>query len=753
MKNIFRTGVFAGLSAGLFIGLIELCVAIVSVRSSGASFPGILLAPFFYWGLLLPAGALAGAAISLLYCCWYEGDALELRAGSINEIARFRKGSLKLLGWFWGILLAVCGVCAAGTLLHLYFEEVFNNQMLIGLVLVFSICILELVWFSLVRLSMYSLGILLVKLRAHSFGSWLNNVTLSIASISIIIAVLLSGIYIFAPVLSDIGPSVLLWLSALPLIMIVSIVCTVMLAPRWQSLRRVDTWLIALPVCGFMIAVGLGEINAVRQAALVTDTPATKLMTLYRVLSDVDGDGSSGLFGGPDCAPFDSAIGPHATEIPGNGIDENCVMGDAAYSREFIDHELVNTKAFSKPPESFPKRPNLVLITVDALRADHMGLHGYKRPTSPQIDRHAKQAVVFDRAYSQGTGTISSMPSVFTGKFSYQLNYIDDRMPPAISPRETTLAEHLKAAGYTTLGVQQIHYTLKGRWRLLQGFDHVDKTLAHKKPIADRRTTSPETLKIALELLKRGQKDKKPFFLWTHFYDLHSSYLEHPGQKSFGKKTEDRYDGELLFTDKYVGKLLDELLGPGKPPTVVILASDHGDGFRSDRGRNNHAYGLFNELISVPLIVWAPGAKPRRVDTPVGNVDITPTLLNAVGLNKPYLRGHSLFPYLYEGYRDPDRLVFSEKTFGRGKRKRYRKSATGMRWKMIRWITEKKEFMFDLKKDPKEKRNVVSKHRKVAAKLRKHIDIFLERNSIDTLDLEQGKDKKKGSKKGGGKKE
>ncbi|MCP4198157.1 MAG: sulfatase-like hydrolase/transferase [Proteobacteria bacterium] len=743
MKDILRTGVFAGLSAALCIGLIEVCMALVSLRSSGASFWGVLLTPFFYWGLLLPAGGLVGLAAGLLYRCWHDGDTLELRDRASTEVARFRTGSLVFLGWFWGILLTVCGVCAAGTVLHLYFAEVFHNQMLIGLLLVIVTGVVGVIWFSLVRCAIYRLGALVAKLRAGSVDGWLSSAHLAIGSGLFVIAALLVGVYIVGPILNDIGRSTLLWLSALPLIMIGTIVGAVAFAPRWQSWPRIGTWLAVLPVCGLVLAVGLGEISAVRQAALVSDTPATKLMTLYRMLSDVDGDGSSSLFGGPDCAPFDAAIGPHATEIPGNRIDENCVMGDRIYSEEFRDHELGNTKAFSPLPEGFPKRPDLVLITVDALRADHMGLYGYRRATSPEIDRHARQAVVFDRAYSQGTGTISSMPSIFTGKFSYQLKYTDDRMPPAISPRETTLAEYLKAAGYTTLGVQQIHYTLKGRWQLMQGFQHVDKTLAHKKPIADRRITSPETLEIALDLLDRGRGSKTPFFLWVHFYDPHGAYMKHAQQQSFGTTDMDKYDGEVFFTDKHVGRLLDALNGPDSRPTVVVLAADHGDGFRSDRGSRSHAYGLYNELIHVPLIVWAPGARPRRVDTPVGNIDITPTLLNAVGINKPYLRGHSLFPYLYDEYRDPDRLIFSEKTFGQGNRKRYRKSVTGMRWKMIRWITEKKEFLFDLKKDPKEKRNLIGRRPKVAAKLRKHIDAFLERNAIDTLDLEQGKSDKK----------
>jgi hypothetical protein len=91
---------------------------------------------------------------------------------------------------------------------------------------------------------------------------------------------------------------------------------------------------------------------------------------------------------------------------------------------------------------------------------------------------------------------------------------------------------------------------------------------------------------------------------------------------------------------------------------------------------------------------------------------------------------------VYDGFRDADRLVFSEKTFGQGAKKRYQKSVTGMQWKMVRWVTERREFLFDLKNDPKEKSNVLQLHPGIAAALRKQIDLFMERNAIDTLDLE-----------------
>ena len=211
--------------------------------------------------------------------------------------------------------------------------------------------------------------------------------------------------------------------------------------------------------------------------------------------------------------------------------------------------------------------------------------------------------------------------------------------------------------------------------------------------------------------------------------------MEHPKQKSFGTNRIDLYDGEILYTDKYVGKLLKLVLDKREDPNLVILASDHGDGFESDRGKRNHGYGLFNEIIHVPLIVWAPGSRPQRVKTPVANLDIAATLINAAGLNKPYLRGHSFVPYIYNKYRDPNRLIYSADAYG-SKRVGYQRSVTGIRWKMIRWLKKNKEFLYDLKKDPKEKHNVIMKYPNIAERLRRHLNLSIERDAADTLDLE-----------------
>ncbi|MDD5309463.1 MAG: sulfatase [Deltaproteobacteria bacterium] len=730
MKDALKTGALAGLAAGILLGVVEIIVALEDAGINEAPLYGYLLMPFFLWGLLLPLSALIGAALNLWFWCWHSNNTLSLRATAMKRFQDFKAGALESLGWLWAVWILVAGMCFAGGYLHVRFSEAFHNKWLAGILLALSLLVLCLFSGVVLRRLLVGLGHAISRLGPRRPMGLPLSVHLAILSGVFIIGGFIVALFLAWNTIQDIGIDILLWMASVPAVYLAAFVLVVAVAPIWRRWRRLTIWMVVSLFGCLVMALGLGDLQAVRQASMSEDTPSSVVTSLLRTATDFDDDGFSGFLGGGDCAPFDKRIHPGAMEIPDNGLDDNCVAGDASIKSK----GLRNKKAFAPLPNGFPGKPNLVLITVDALRADHMSLFNYKRRTTPGIDRHARNGVVFERAYSQGTGTISSMPSLLTSKYSYQLLYTDDNMPPAISPRETMLAEHLKKAGYVTLSVTPIAYATSGRWGLLQGIDFADQSPSRGSP--NSGVTSPQVLDIAKKLLDKGKKSGKPYFLWVHFYDPHSKYVDHAGQKPFGKSAMDKYDGEILFTDKYVSQLLDVLRAPNEPPTVIIFGADHGDGFRNDRGKRNHAYGLYNELLHVPLIVWAPNAKPRRVDTPVGNIDITATFVNAAGLKKPYLRGNSLIPYLYNGYRDPDRLIFSEKTFGRGRNKRYQKSVTGMNWKMVRWITERREFLFNLAEDPKETNNVLSQHAEIANELRSQIDSFMERNAIDTLKLE-----------------
>jgi choline-sulfatase len=729
MKDALRTGAYAGFLTGLVASSVEIAFALRERSAVEVPLYGYLLMPVFYLVLLVPIGGALGALAGAWFWCWHgrDGDSLRERARAL--VGGLEAGSLNALGWFWGVSATAGCVAVTGGFLFASFSGAFHDMLLAGALLAVVLAAFALFLGVVIRRALFAAGAGIRALKRRRVGRFLGGVQLAAASALAVVAGIAVAVVRHRIALEDVGLDLLCWSLGLPLGFGAAFALVVATLPRWRR-RAVSIAAIAILVAGPAAAAGLGEIEAVRGAALFEDTPSAFVVSALSDLSDFDGDGASALFGGGDCAPFDSKIYPGAIEIPGNGVDDNCMGGDASAGAQ----DLRNPKAFAKLPDGFPVRPNLVLITVDAERADHMSLYGYRRRTTPNLDRHAKGGVVFERAYSQGTGTISSMPSLMTSKYSYQVSYVDDEMPPAIDPRETLLAEHLKRAGYATFSVTPLGYANSGRWGLLQGLDVTDQTASAPQP--NDNTTSPKIFAGAQELLKKARKGKRPFFLWVHFYDPHAKYLAHEGQKAFGGSQPDKYDGEILFTDGYVGQLLDLLRAPGNPPTVIVFGADHGDGFKEDRGKSNHAYGLYDELLHVPLVVWAPGAAPRRVDTPVGNVDIAATLVNAAGLSKPYLRGDSLVPYVYGGYRDPDRLVFSEKTFGRGAGKRYQKSVTGMRWRMVRWVNERREFLFDLRGDPKEKRNVLAEHPDVAAALRRQIDLFMERNAIDTLELE-----------------
>ncbi|MCY2960916.1 MAG: sulfatase [Planctomycetota bacterium] len=287
-----------------------------------------------------------------------------------------------------------------------------------------------------------------------------------------------------------------------------------------------------------------------------------------------------------------------------------------------------------------PKRPNVLLITIDTLRADHLGTYGYPRPTSPQIDAFAARSAVFENAHSSASWTLPSLASIHTSLLS--TTHGCWKISSRLEPEFTTAAEVLRDAGYDTAMVA-CHIFLSAQYGLQQGFTHVDDELVRPPSDAAEAISSPGVTQRGVRFLERkaAAGEDVPWFLWLHYFDPHDSYLPHEGySEKFGTKEEiDLYDGEIAFTDHYVGLVLKRLAELGlEDDTIVVITADHGEEF-GEHGFKRHGYSLYQEAVRIPLVVRVPGAAARRIPEVVGNVDVLPTLLAACQIPMKSVQG------------------------------------------------------------------------------------------------------------------
>jgi len=319
-------------------------------------------------------------------------------------------------------------------------------------------------------------------------------------------------------------------------------------------------------------------------------------------------------------------------------------------------------------------RPSLVWIVIDTLRADYLGCYGHDRPTSPRIDELAAEGVVFEHAISPASWTLPAMASMLTGLYGegHGLLHTEHRL----APDQLSFVEVLAGSGYTTGAVVSGTFT-DSFWGFDQGFDEYDDlgmvvddrsggatTIEAMKERAHRRVTSTEVSDRALDFVRR--QAGRRFFLLAHYFDPHQDFVEHAGLSerfeprgsaapAFGLRDPDPeatallrglYEGEIAFTDRHVGRLLDGLEElSGDEEVVIVLTSDHGEEFY-ERQWLGHGNTLFNEVLRVPLVLRVPGASPGRVRDSVTTLDVAPTLLELAGLGDAFGEGRSLLPWL-----------------------------------------------------------------------------------------------------------
>ena len=417
----------------------------------------------------------------------------------------------------------------------------------------------------------------------------------------------------------------------------------------------------ALPPVALACVLATGGSTAVIKASEAYSGLGGSIARTLRKAFDWDGDGYARFLGGGDCDDGDPRVYPNAPEVPGDGIDQNCIGGDAVVVAPV-------PPVFAPVPAGVPPDFRVLFITIDTARADHFGAYGYARPTTPNLDALAADGTLFVHGWAHAPSTRYSIPAILTGRWPLDVAY-DTSVDgwPGLSLDATTIGEVLAARGFTGGAITNYWYFDKSR-NMDQGLVEYDNSNARLHggvpgagPEQTRGSSSKEQTDKALQFVER-HADRR-WFLWVHYYDPHYAYEPHPELPSFGGGRVDLYDGELRFTDHHVGRLLDGLRARGQyDKTVVVVTGDHGEGF-GEHGIELHGYDLYAAQTKVPMIVRVPGVAPRRSTTPAGHVDLLPTLVNLAG-GEPTaeMQGESLVDVI-AGAPDRDRVVFQQLSY------------------------------------------------------------------------------------------
>lgn len=384
----------------------------------------------------------------------------------------------------------------------------------------------------------------------------------------------------------------------------------------------------------------------------------------------------------------------------------------------FLLCSFLSPVSLSEAAAPQPGKPayNLLLITIDTLRADHLGCYGYQDVNTPAIDSLASEGILFTQALTPVPITLPSHVSIMTGLYPVQ-HGIWNNGNFVLQQDVVTLAEVMKSNGYRT-GACVGAFVLNSMFGLDQGFDTYNDSLPGKKRSSaspmDSERRAEEVTKSALEWLEKNHS--QPFFLWVHYFDPHAIYFPPP---PFRENYKHRlYDGEIAYTDKCLGDLLDGLKRMGATDkTVVVLTADHGEGL-GEHGESTHTIFIYDATLRVPLIIKAPaGLMPaakkmiKKVPQMVTTLDIFPTIMDLFsiqpdGVSLSGLPGKSLLPLVSGGCQALHQEVFCETlypelNFGWSR-------IEGIRTGDWKYIKAPRSELYHLLKDPAENSNLLT---------------------------------------------
>src|SRR5438132_10097243 len=363
-----------------------------------------------------------------------------------------------------------------------------------------------------------------------------------------------------------------------------------------------------------------------------------------------------------------------------------------------------------------PSAPNVVFITIDTLRADHLGCYGNKQVRTPNINALAADSTRFERAYTAVPVTLPSHTVIFTGTYPL-LSGVHDFAANKLNPTQATLASVLKDNGYATAAVIG-SAVLDSRFGLNRGFDfyydHFDFNRLEEANLDEMERPGNVVADEVLNWL--GKNYQKRFFLWMHLYDPHYPYRPPaPYSQDYASRP---YDGEIAFADAQVGRLLRFLKGKGLyQSTLIVLSGDHGESL-GEHGEKTHGFFIYNATLNLPLIIHLPrDMHARTVQNLVNFADIMPTVLAALNIQLPaHVQGQSLLPIISPKKEDNARSLYAETFLPR---LHFNWSELrGVETETYHFIDAPKSELYDLRKDSGETHNLFAEKKAVTEEMR-----------------------------------
>ncbi|MEW6379509.1 MAG: tetratricopeptide repeat protein [bacterium] len=381
------------------------------------------------------------------------------------------------------------------------------------------------------------------------------------------------------------------------------------------------------------------------------------------------------------------------------------------------------------PVQGEKQRPcNVLLITIDTLRADHLGCYGYRAIQTPNIDALARQGVLFWQAFTPVPITLPSHVSLLSGLYPHQHGVLDNGSF-SLKKETLTLAEILKERGFST-GAIIGSFVLDSTFGLDQGFDDYNDHLPKQQTtmavhFSERRAA--EVTGLALSRIRDHKNRKRfPFFLWLHYFDPHAPY-EAP-EPFKGRYSQSPYDGEIASVDHCLGTLFQELKKQGLfDQTLIVLTADHGEGL-GEHQESTHGNFLYDSTIRVPLILKlpknAPDGDPKQVKSLVRTIDVLPTILDLAGLSAyipKKIDGLSMLPLIRRSQDQNNERCLRCETFSPLFHYGW-SPELGVRTAQWKYIEAPKPELYYLIQDPGEKVNLYRQQHPKASELRSSLE-------------------------------